>query len=154
RKLAVPPERLQTLCVHHRSAIREAAREAADKLGAPQPPPFDARRAVRAEPVRKLLDDIDQLIVDPAPSDAPFVSITTTTTWDNAGTPIEQKEIERGWLLGDTEKGWEILSPHGYREQYPWKDKTQIRHRTTSVSQLVRVPIEEEVERVTALRKK
>src|SRR5262249_28265101 len=106
----------------------------------PEPPPFDAARAVQSEPLRRLLDDIGQLIAAPAPADAPFVVLTMPAA---GGRP----DGARGWLLEDDGEAWMVLTPNGRRVRLMKKAENG------TAATLAEVSIQDEVERVVRLRR-
>jgi hypothetical protein len=138
RKVKVTAEQLASLCQHHRTKLREAALALNAQLGYPAPPPFDAARAVQSEPIRRLMDEIGRLLAEPVPAEAPFVRLTVEDAGPNTFTA-------RGWLLGEDEGQWVVLTAHGRRQSFPKEGE----HKAT----LVPVPIQEEVDRVVALRR-
>jgi hypothetical protein len=153
RKLGIKAEQLAVLCQHHRESIRKAARDVNGKLDFAEPPAFDPARAVQSEPVRKLMDRLGKLILEPAPADAPFVAVTITA-YDDKGKK-EGEHVVRGWLLSEKGDTWEVLTPFGRRDTYTKKDKPAAEkgERPTTCT-FAKEPIKKEVERVAALRKK
>jgi hypothetical protein len=140
RKIKLTPEQLTPLCQHHRTRLREAARALNTRLGYAEPPPFDAARAVQSEPLRRLMDDIGQLVAGPAPADAPFVLLTIPE-------PNGQPANARGWLLEDDGEAWVLLTPNGRRSRFPKKSQGG------AAVTLTQVPIQDEVDRVARLRR-
>jgi hypothetical protein len=111
RKLPVKAEILASLCGHHRVQIREAAREASDRLGLPKPPDFDPVKAVRSAPVRKLMDGVGTLLLDPPAADAPFVEVTNRDAEGRAWS-------EHGWLSAQDEERFAVLTTRGRQRRY------------------------------------
>jgi hypothetical protein len=140
RKIKITAEQLVPLCRHHRARIREAARALNARLGFPAPPPFDAARAIRSEPLRGLMEDIGRLVAGPAPPDAPFVLLTMPG-------PNGQSAKVRGWLLEEDAEAWVLLTPNGRRSRFPKKAE-----RGAALT-LEKVAIQDEVDRVVRLRR-
>jgi hypothetical protein len=138
RKIKVTVEQLAPLCQHHRTKLREAALALNAQLDYPAPAPFDAARAVQSEPVRRLMDEIGRLLAEPVPAEAPFVRLTVGDAPPNLYT-------YHGWLLEEDEEQWVLWTANGRRQSFPKKSE----HKAT----LVLVPIQEEVDRVMALRR-
>jgi hypothetical protein len=150
RGLKVSPDRLAPLCQHHRTSIREAARTLNHALGYAEARPFDPRQAMQSEPIRGLMDQLSQLILDPPPPDAPFVVMQTNKPEGHSGW---RDAVDRGWLLQQDKEKFLILTPVGRRETHRFEDrwsaagKDEVTTRT-----LVEFDIREEVQRVQALR--
>src|SRR5262249_53522444 len=72
RKLNPPPNRPAPVCPHHRAAIREAARKLNRQQGGKDPGPFDAAKAVRSDSVRKVMDQVLNLMTELPPAKAEF----------------------------------------------------------------------------------
>jgi hypothetical protein len=154
-KKQLPADRLAALCQHHRASIRDAARKLNQQQGGPEPPPFDAVKALHSPPVRKLLEEITALIESPAPAGAEFVVVTRTSS--QKGGANESKDVTRGWVLKQEGDTVDLLSPFGWRDRFTkqpkpqaipgWKDWFQ----TCTIEP---VKIADEVARVEAVRKK
>jgi hypothetical protein len=155
RKEQLPADRLAALCQHHRAGNRDTARKLNRQQGGPEPPPFDAVKALHSPPVRKLVEDITALVEGPAPAGAEFVVVTQTTF--QKGGANENKHETRGWVLkreGDT---IELLSPFGWRDRFTKQPKPVAMPAAAAWFQtctIEPVKIADEVERVEALRKK
>lgn len=115
RKQTLDPDKLALLCQHHRASIRAKARELNEQQKGMDPGPFDAARAMQAPGVRKLLADVDRLMIDPPPAKAKFVAVTTTY-FDKIGK--EKEYVVRGWLLKEEANKIDILTPFGRRQQF------------------------------------
>ena len=145
RKLEIPQDTLSRLCQHYRLSIRTAARNAAKTLGRPDPPPFDAEAAVRSKAVAKLMADLSEFVLEPAPDNAPFVLVA-----------IHQPKVEpeedtqvRGWLLKETPVGYVVQTPFGTTSTIA---KRHDDARWPLTSKMSRLDISKEVERVAKIR--
>jgi hypothetical protein len=149
-KTALPADRLAQLCHHYRASIREEARKLNRQRKGPDPGPFDAALAMRAGPVRELMDAIGKLIVEPPAADAKWVVVTTTYFKDGKKTEESQS---RGWLLKDGDT-FSILTPFADKEAFSQKAReTSDRGKQTYSSSYAAEQIEKEVERLVELRK-
>jgi hypothetical protein len=139
RKLTVKPDVLDGLCQHYRPAVRDAARAVNGQLGRAEPLAFDPVKAVQSEPVRKLMDEIQALILDPPAADAPFVKATTRTQDGHEWSTL-------GWLVAENDDSCVLLTTQGGQERY-WKDE---RHRLTT--HLDEASLRDWVEHVVSVR--
>src|SRR5262249_37443363 len=64
RKVTLPAEQMKQLCHHHRKVIRESARKLNEALHAPEPGKYDSMRAFKSPAVRKILDELQALLID------------------------------------------------------------------------------------------
>jgi hypothetical protein len=115
RKQTLPADKLALLCQHYRASIREKARKLNELHKGADPGNFDSAKAMQSPAVRKLLDDVARLMIDPPPTDAKFVKVTTTYL-------VKGKKNEpytvRGWLLKEMGGKAEILTPFGRRQNF------------------------------------
>jgi hypothetical protein len=150
RKEALPADRLHALCHHHRASVRAAARTLNERLGRPDPGPFDPAKAVRSPAVRKLLDGLTALLVEPPSPRAPFVAVTTTAT-DGAR---EEQAVTHGWLLREDRDTAEVFTPFGWKEKFSRKAAPAEGRRAwgTAASTWKRVDLAEAVRRVERIR--
>jgi hypothetical protein len=139
RKVTVSPQVLDELCQHYRRSIRDAARAVNSQLGRPEPPALDPVKAVQSEPIRKLMDEIKALILDPPAADTPFVKATTRTQDGDEWSTL-------GWVVAEDDDSCVILTTHGSQERF-WKNE---RHRLTT--RLDETPLGDWVERVVSVR--
>jgi hypothetical protein len=110
----LPDDKLRALCHHHRASVREAARALNQQQGNPDPGPFDPVQAMRSPAVKKLMKDVEKLLIDMPPADAPF--IVATITLFNKDKKKDHVYSERGWLLKEKGDTLEIVTPYGWKE--------------------------------------
>ncbi len=148
----VPADKLLPLCQHHRASVRTAARALLKEAGGKEPPPFDPEQAMRSPPVQKLLKEMDALLIDAPPPDAPWI-VARYTVYDDK--KKEKGKFEQGgWLIKEHGGRSEILTPFGRRETVrnaaePTRDSERERWWTCSV---VKGNIETEVAQVEKVR--
>jgi hypothetical protein len=123
RKLTLPAEQLKELCHHHRKVIRENARKLNEALNGPDPGKYDQLQAFKSPAVRKIIDELQTLLIDLPAKDAEFVEVTIRYLDRDA---VKETEKARGWLLKQDKNEITIFSPHGNREVYRDKQKTKI----------------------------
>ncbi|MFO0825310.1 MAG: hypothetical protein U0792_19675 [Gemmataceae bacterium] len=124
RKKTLPAEALASLCHHHRKAIRDAARSLNKQQSGKDPGVFDPAKAIRAEPVTKLMDRVLKLMPDLPPPKAEFVTVTVRYLDDKKAE--RQTHEETGWLIKN-EKGVVVIhTPHGRLRTLHDKQKTNI----------------------------
>jgi hypothetical protein len=124
RKKTLPAEQLAVLCHHHRAAVREAARALSVQQGGKDPGPFDPAKAVRGEPVAKLMDRVLKLMPELPPANAEFV--TVAVRYLDGKKVVRDRDEERGWLVkkeGDTVT---IYTLHGRVHSFKDKEKTKV----------------------------
>src|SRR5262249_35642405 len=93
----LPADKLRALCHHHRGSVREVARKLNQPQGGADPGPFDPVQAMRSPTVKKLMKDLENLLIDVPPANAPFI-VATITVFDK-NKKKEHVYAERGWLL-------------------------------------------------------
>ena len=150
RGLTVDPEELATLCQHHRSDVREAARAVNAQRNLPGPPPFDPAGAMLTPPVQKIMEAISPMVLTSVPADAELVAFKVVTRYrDNA----PQERNIRGWLLEETDQAWVVLTPHAWSEtiQKDIRPSEEIPDYSQDTT-MEKINIADEVERVAALR--
>jgi hypothetical protein len=167
RKGSLPADRLAALCHHHRAGIREAARKLNARHGGKDPGPFDPARAVRSEPVKKVMDEVLVLLPDlPGPM-AEYVSLTTRFVDDkNVG---KEKFEDTGWLVRRHKDLVAVYTPFGRPESARPGEKKRVEHSEKSkdgegwvssqiditvVVDVTPAKIEDEIRKVEAARKK
>jgi hypothetical protein len=126
RNKTVPAERLAALCHHHRAAVREAARKLNAQQGGKDPGPFDAAKAVRSEPVRKVMDQVLALLTELPPAKAEFVKLSVRHIDEKKA--IKESWDTHGWLIrrkGDT---IEVYSPYGRQQTFHNGEKKRVEH--------------------------
>lgn len=150
RKAAIPDELLATLSNHYRPSLRNAARELCSERGRPEPKPFDGAAAMRGPELAALMSSIGALIDQPAPSGAEFVKVTTSWTDGERS----RSSIKLGWLVKDDGDTWVVLTPFGQREAFVKTETIRFSPDYERVinSRWEKVPIADEVNRVSALR--
>src|SRR5262249_16532364 len=127
---ATRAERPASLCHHHRTAIRDAARAMNKEQGEKDPGPFDPTKALRAEPVAKLMERVLALMPELPPAKAEF-GIVTIRYLDDKKAERDKWEV-RGWLLRKAGDQVEIYTPHGR-----WVSSTNGRKPETTVPEPV-----------------
>jgi hypothetical protein len=140
RKINVAAEQLASLCQHHRTRLREAARALNAQRGFTAPPLFDPVRAVQSDPLDRLMVEIGRLLAEPVPVEAPLVLLSIPGA---AGKPASF----RGWLLEEDAEQWVLLTGNGRRASF---SKMGDRDKTPTLS---KVSIEDEVDRVARVRR-
>ncbi len=146
---------LNDLCHHYRSRIRMAARKLNEERGNADPGAFDPVAALKRPALSALMTKIGALLDQPAPSDAPFVKVTTTQKPRKA-----DKEYETvttlGWLVKNDGDSWVVSTPSGRRESFQKESVTNSRFLGEVVvkSRFEKVSVAEEVKRVVELRQK
>jgi len=126
RKGSLPADRLAELCQHHRSAVRAAARKLSAQQGGKDPGPFDAAKAIRTVPVRKMMDEVLAFMPDLPGPKAQFVTVTTRYLDDKK--VAKETFGETGWLVRRDKDVVEIYSPHGWSDAVRPGEKKQIKH--------------------------
>jgi hypothetical protein len=116
RKQTLPAERLAALCQHHRADVRDAARKLNAQQGGKDPGAFDAAEAVRSEPLRKLMDDVQALLTDLPPAKAEFVEVTVK--YLDKDKKVRDTDASRGWLVRREKDAVEIYTPYGRLETF------------------------------------
>lgn len=153
RKSPVPSERLSALATHHRAEIRKAASAVAKDLKLASPKPFDPVAAMTSPPIEEMMEQFSGLILDVPPRKAEFVVVTTTTYYQDDTTA--QTREDRGWLLKQNDKTFQVLTRFGTVKSYQEQRKpSRADDRSWSTTcTFTRIPIREEVNRVVTLRK-
>jgi hypothetical protein len=129
-KKTLPADKLVALCNHHRAAIREAARKLNMQQGGKDPGIFDEVKALRTEPVAKLMERVLKLMPElPAPK-AKFVTVTVRYLDDKK--TEHEKDEEQGWLVKQEKDVVEIYTPHGRVLSFHDKQKKKITERKRS----------------------
>ena len=92
-------------------------------LNGPDPGPFAPAQAFKSPAVRRILDQLQALIIDLPDKNAEFVEITVKYMDKD-----QVKDIARvhGWLLEKDANSFTIYSPYGHREICENNEKTQI----------------------------
>lgn len=124
RKKTLPAEALATLCHHHRAAVREAARALSIQQGGKDPAVFNPAKAVRSEPVAKLMDRVLKLMPDLPAANAEFV--TVTVRYLDGKKEVRDSDEERGWLMKKEGDTITITTLHGRVHSFKDKEKTQV----------------------------
>jgi hypothetical protein len=126
RKRSVSAERLAALCHHHRAAIREAAGKLNAQQGGKDPGAFDAARAVRSEPVRKVMDQVLALMPELPPAKAEFVTATVRYLDDKK--VVKETWDVQGWLIRRQGERVEVYTPYGRPETLVNGERKQVDH--------------------------
>jgi hypothetical protein len=126
RKRSLPAERLAALCHHHRAAIRAAARKLNAQQGGKDPGPFDAARALRSEPVRKVMDQVLSLMTELPPARAEFVAVTVRYRDDKKA--VKQTRTILGWLIRREKDTVEVYTPYGQPETVRQGEHKRVSH--------------------------
>lgn len=127
RKKTLPAETLLALCHHYRTPIREAARALNTQQGEKDPGAFDAAKAIRREPVAKVMDHVLTLMPDLPAANAEFVKVTVRYL-DETGAELQKKTVY-GWLVKRDGATVAIYSPQGRVRSFRDKEKTQVHER-------------------------
>ena len=125
-KGSLPVEGLAALCQHHRIAVRDAARKLNAQQGGKDPGPFDAAKAVRSEPMRKVMDQVLDLLTDLPPAKADFVKATVRYL-DEKKAVRETGEVV-GWLTRKDGDVIELYTPYGTPRTIRNGERTHIEH--------------------------
>jgi hypothetical protein len=126
RKGTLPAGRLAALCHHHRAAIREAARKLDAQLGGEDPGPFDPAKAMRSEPVKKVMDDVLALMPELPGPKAEFVTMTVRHL--DAKNGEKEKFDETGWLVRRDKTVVGVYTPYGRTESARPGEKKNVHH--------------------------
>jgi hypothetical protein len=165
RKQALPAGRLAALCQHHRAAVRGAARKLNARQGGPDPGPFDPAKAVRSEPVRKLMDEVIGLMSELPPAKAELVKVTVRYRDDKGA--VKQEYKIPGWLVRKDGDTLEVYTPYGHTETIRHGERKRVEHSEPAPGGGVRyseiditveasaapLPAEELIQKVEASRK-
>jgi hypothetical protein len=116
RKQTLPAERLAALCQHHRTDIRDAARKLNAQQDGKDPGAFDAAKAVRSDPLRKLMDDVQALLTELPPAKAELVEVTLK--YLDSDKKVRGTNTAHGWLIRQEKNTVEIYTPHGRSVTY------------------------------------
>jgi hypothetical protein len=111
RKQKLPADLLGKLCHHHRAAIRDAARKLNAVQGGADPGPYDPAKAVRSEPVRKIIDQILPMMTELPDSKAELVKATVRYLDDNK--IVKETFDYFGWLTRRDGQVTEIYTIEG-----------------------------------------
>jgi hypothetical protein len=115
-KQTLPAERLAALCQHHRTEIRDAARKLNTLQGGKDPGVFDAAKAVRSEPLRKLMENVQSLLTELPPAKAEFVEVTVK--YLDSDKKVRDTHASRGWLIRQDKDTVEIYTPYGHSQSF------------------------------------
>jgi hypothetical protein len=145
RKKKLPADKLAALCHHHRTSVRDAARALNKEQGGEDPAAFDPAKAIRSEPVAKLMDRVLKLIPDLPGAKAEFVTVSVRYLDDNKAQ--RDKFEDHGWLAKNERGIVEIYTQYGRVRTYRDKEKTSVwdRERTADGVKSVEVPVIREV---------
>lgn len=124
KKKALPADKLAALGQHHRTGIRDAARALNTQQGGKDPGAFDPAKAVRSEPVTKLMDRVLKLMPDLPAAKAEFVTVTVRYLDDKKAE--REKSETHGWLVKKDGDTVEISTPHGRVRSFRDKEKTHV----------------------------
>jgi hypothetical protein len=124
RTQALPAERLQELCHHHRKMIRDSARKLNQTLKGPDPGPFEPVQAFKSAAVRKTLDDLQALLIELPAKDADFVEVTIRYLQKDE---VKETSKAQGWLLKQDKTEVTIFSPYGTKKTFRDNEKTKVR---------------------------
>jgi hypothetical protein len=152
-KVEIPADELRALCHHYREGVRAAARKLNASRGGKDPGLFDPVNAVQSQPVRRLMDQITPLLIQPIPLQADFVAITTTYR-DKDG-DILNETVVRGWLLEENDKTVVVFTPFGKRRTFERHEKpvpVKPTSENTITCTVTKLKLETEVKRVAMLR--
>lgn len=124
RNKMLPADTVAALCHHHRADVRSAARAAHERQGGKDPGPFDPVKAVRSDPVAKVVARLTELLPDLPPADAELVTVTVRYLDDKS---IERQKYEwRGWREKSADGVVRILTTRGRVESFPDKEKSRL----------------------------
>jgi hypothetical protein len=154
RKEKLPMEPLGALCQHHRASIREPARKLQKQQGGAEPAAFDPANAILSPALRKLLKEMDALILDAPAADAPWI-VASFVVYDSEKKAKKSTFDQSGWLVKDQGDKVEIFTPFGWHETVrksdtPTRDSERENWWTCTIA---RGTIEDEVARVEKIRK-
>jgi len=96
RQLKAAAPAIKSLCNSHRSAVRDAARKAAPRLGLPEAPEFKPETAFTPALITQI-ENITALVFTPIPKDAKWAHFTS----GNDKSPTELG----GWVLAENKDG-------------------------------------------------
>jgi hypothetical protein len=137
-KETLPADKLQSLCHHHRLAIRDAARELYQQQSGADPGPFDPVKAMRSAGIGNLMKKLDGLFIDMPPAAAPFIAVTP----NNPVRVGRGTTTIKGWLIKEDADKVEFFSQFGRKESF-----------STADCKVARPKIEEEVAAIEMIRK-
>ena len=124
--------------------MREAARAINKELDGPDSGPFDAVKALHTPEIKNLMHDLDALVIEPPPADAPFVAVTIT----QAKGSNQNAWTVRGWLLHENDTEVEILTPLGGKETQLKAGKLANENGISQTSTVAKVKFEDAVARI------
>jgi hypothetical protein len=124
RKKSIPAETLLGLYHHYRAEIRGAARALNTQQGGKDPGAFDPARAIRSQPVVKLMDRVLGLMPDLPAAKAQFVTITVRYLDEKKAE--RAKDVTHGWLAKKEKDEVVIYTPHGRVCSFHDHEKTEI----------------------------
>jgi hypothetical protein len=124
RKKTLPADKLAALCHHHRAPVRDAARALNTQQGGKDPGAFDATKAIRSEPVAKLMDRVLKLMPDLPGAKAEYATVTVRYLDDK--TVERAKDEHQGWLIKNEKGVVEIYTPHGRVRAFRDKMETKV----------------------------
>lgn len=126
RKRSLPADRLAILCHHHRMLIRTAARKLNVQQGGKDPGPFDPAKAVRSQPVRKIMEQVLALMPELPPANAELVKVTLLYRDDKKA--VKETHTVEGWLIRRERNTLEVYTPYGWLESIRNGERKQVTH--------------------------
>ena len=132
RKLTALAPRIRELCGHYRTAIREAARDAAPALGVKVVSEFKASEAFTPWLSGQLAAILEMVSV-PAPHAAMWFRFDTVDPGSMTGGKPRVSGVE-GWLLAEKKETLEVLTWFGTVRSIPKKETVKTAKKITTVA--------------------
>ncbi len=110
----LPAEKLQPLLQNHRAVVRAAAGALWKQQSGKEPLPFDAARAMHDPIVRKLVAELDAMLIDAPAASAPWL-VAKVTVYDK-NKKERDKFDQAGWLVKQDGDKRTLFTPWGTLE--------------------------------------